>query len=61
MTALNPVLTIGRQMTEILMRNKGLSRKAANEKALAMLESVGIADAPRRFKQYPHEFSGGMR
>ncbi|MFU0964669.1 ABC transporter ATP-binding protein [Kluyvera ascorbata] len=61
MTALNPVLTIGRQMTEILMRNKGLSRKASNEKALAMLESVGIADAPRRFKQYPHEFSGGMR
>lgn len=61
MTALNPVLTIGRQMTEILMRNKGLSRKAANQKALAMLESVGIADAPRRFKQYPHEFSGGMR
>ena len=61
MTALNPVLTIGRQMTEILLRNKGLSRKAANEKALAMLESVGIADAPRRFKQYPHEFSGGMR
>ena len=61
MTALNPVLTIGRQMTEILMRNKGLSRKAANEKALAMLESVGSADAPRRFKQYPHEFSGGMR
>ncbi|WP_052283792.1 ABC transporter ATP-binding protein [Kluyvera genomosp. 1] len=61
MTALNPVLTIGRQMSEILMRNKGLSRKAANQKALAMLESVGIADAPRRFKQYPHEFSGGMR
>lgn len=61
MTALNPVLTIGRQMTEILMRNKGLSRKAANQKALAMLESVGIADASRRFKQYPHEFSGGMR
>ena len=61
MTALNPVLTIGRQMTEILIRNKRLSRKAANQKALAMLESVGIADAPRRFKQYPHEFSGGMR
>ena len=61
MTALNPVLTIGRQMTEILIRNKRLSRKAANQTALAMLESVGIADAPRRFKQYPHEFSGGMR
>lgn len=61
MTALNPVLTIGRQMTEILMRNKGLSRSAAKEKALAMLDSVGIADASRRFNQYPHEFSGGMR
>ncbi|MEX3018989.1 ABC transporter ATP-binding protein [Kluyvera sp. STS39-E] len=61
MTALNPVLTIGHQMAEILMRNKGLSRKSAREKALAMLDSVGIADAPRRFNQYPHEFSGGMR
>lgn len=61
MTALNPVLTIGRQMTEILMRNKGLGRSAAKAKALAMLDSVGIADASRRFNQYPHEFSGGMR
>lgn len=61
MTALNPVLTIGRQMTEILMRNKGLDRRAAKVKALAMLESVGIADVERRFSQYPHEFSGGMR
>lgn len=61
MTALNPVLTIGRQMTEILMRNKGLNRRAAKEKAIDMLNSVGIADAGRRFSQYPHEFSGGMR
>lgn len=61
MTALNPVLTIGKQMSEILIRNKGLSRKAAKAAAIAMLEKVGIAEAERRYGQYPHEFSGGMR
>ncbi|MBB1202735.1 ABC transporter ATP-binding protein [Enterobacteriaceae bacterium 89] len=61
MTALNPVLTIGRQMTEILVRNKGLLKREAKAKALEMLDRVGIADAERRFDQYPHEFSGGMR
>ncbi len=61
MTALNPVLTIGKQMAEILMRNKGLSKKAAKAAAIAMLEQVGIAGAERRYDQYPHEFSGGMR
>jgi peptide/nickel transport system ATP-binding protein len=61
MTALNPVLTIGKQMAEILMRNKGLSKKAAKAAAIAMLEQVGIAEAERRYDQYPHEFSGGMR
>jgi peptide/nickel transport system ATP-binding protein len=61
MTALNPVLTIGRQMSEILVRNKKLSKKAAKAAALAMLEQVGIAEAERRYNQYPHEFSGGMR
>jgi peptide/nickel transport system ATP-binding protein len=61
MTALNPVLTIGRQMAEILIRNKKLSKKAAKAAALAMLEQVGIAEAERRYNQYPHEFSGGMR
>ncbi|MDK9354919.1 ABC transporter ATP-binding protein [Lelliottia sp. V106_10] len=61
MTALNPVVTIGRQMTEILVRNKGLSKKAARAAAIAMLDQVGIAEAERRFEQYPHEFSGGMR
>ncbi|MDK9587327.1 ABC transporter ATP-binding protein [Lelliottia wanjuensis] len=61
MTALNPVVTIGRQMTEILVRNKGLSKKAARATAIAMLDQVGIAEAERRFDQYPHEFSGGMR
>ncbi|HHK9551995.1 ABC transporter ATP-binding protein [Enterobacter sichuanensis] len=61
MTALNPVLTIGKQMAEILMRNKGLSKKAAKAAAIAMLQQVGIAEAERRYDQYPHEFSGGMR
>ncbi len=61
MTALNPVLTIGRQMSEILVRNKGLSKRAAKAAAIAMLDRVGIADAARRYDQYPHEFSGGMR
>ncbi|WP_320705015.1 ABC transporter ATP-binding protein [Enterobacter asburiae] len=61
MTALNPVLTIGKQMAEILMRNKGLSKKAAKAAAIAMLEQVGIAEAERRYDHYPHEFSGGMR
>ena len=61
MTALNPVLTIGKQMSEILMRNKGLTKRAAKAAAIAMLEQVGIAEAERRYDQYPHEFSGGMR
>ena len=61
MTALNPVLTIGKQMSEILVRNKKLSKKAAKAASIAMLEQVGIADADRRYGQYPHEFSGGMR
>ncbi|ASV56857.1 Oligopeptide transport system permease protein OppB [Lelliottia jeotgali] len=61
MTALNPVVTIGKQMAEILVRNKGLSKKAAKASAIAMLEKVGIAEAERRYDQYPHEFSGGMR
>ena len=61
MTALNPVVTIGRQMSEILIRNKGLSKKAAKAAAIAMLDQVGIAEAERRYDQFPHEFSGGMR
>jgi peptide/nickel transport system ATP-binding protein len=61
MTALNPVVTIGRQMSEILIRNKGLSKKVAKAAAIAMLDQVGIAEAERRYDQFPHEFSGGMR
>lgn len=61
MTALNPVLTIGKQMSEILVRNQNLSKKAAKEKSIAMLQQVGIGNAEQRYNQYPHEFSGGMR
>ncbi|MGE0421987.1 MAG: ABC transporter ATP-binding protein [Reyranellaceae bacterium] len=61
MTSLNPVLTIGRQITEVLEQHQGADREAAQKRALELLEMVGIADAPRRLKQYPHQLSGGMR
>jgi oligopeptide transport system ATP-binding protein len=61
MTALNPLLTIGRQMTEITELHLGLTRKAAETRAIEYLEMVGIPDAPQRLSAYPHEFSGGMR
>ncbi|MDI6811921.1 MAG: ABC transporter ATP-binding protein [Desulfitobacteriaceae bacterium] len=61
MTSLNPVLTVGRQMTEVLQRHEGLSRGEALKRSQDYLELVGIPNAERRLKQYPHEFSGGMR
>ena len=61
MSALNPVLTIGAQITERLRRHLGLSRKAAKARAIELLEQVGIADAPSRIKTWPHQLSGGMR
>jgi oligopeptide/dipeptide ABC transporter ATP-binding protein len=61
MTSLNPVLTIGRQITETLEQHRGLSRAAAYQRAMELLVMVGIADAGRRLKQYPHQLSGGMR
>ncbi|MFI5001261.1 MAG: ABC transporter ATP-binding protein [Reyranellales bacterium] len=61
MTSLNPVLTIGRQITEVLEQHQGASRDAAERRALELLEMVGIADAGRRLRQYPHQLSGGMR
>jgi len=61
MTALNPYLTVERQMTEVLQWHKGLDRKAARQRALAMLDAVKIPDAAGRISRYPHEFSGGMR
>ena len=61
MTSLNPVLTIGRQITEVLEQHQGADRPAAERRALELLEMVGIADAGRRLRQYPHQLSGGMR
>jgi ABC-type glutathione transport system ATPase component len=61
MTSLNPVLTIGRQMTESLVAHGHASEAEARQRAVTMLERVGIRDTPRRLRQYPHELSGGMR
>ena len=61
MTALNPYLRVGTQMTEVLTRHKGLTTAQAREKSIEALQSVHIPDAARRIDRYPHEFSGGMR
>lgn len=61
MTSLNPVLKIGFQIEEVLRKHQNLSKKEAEEKAVQMLEKVGIPDSERRARCYPHEFSGGMR
>lgn len=62
MTALNPLKTIGAQIVEsIRTRDKKISYKNAKMEAIGYLEEVGIKEPERRFKQYPHEFSGGMR
>jgi oligopeptide/dipeptide ABC transporter ATP-binding protein len=61
MTSLNPVLTIGRQITETIEQHRGADRAAAQKRAAELLSLVGIADPARRLKQYPHQLSGGMR
>ncbi|MGR3503901.1 ABC transporter ATP-binding protein [Pseudaestuariivita sp.] len=61
MTALNPVFTVGRQLTEGLRLHKGLSQKAADARATELLRQVRIPEPERRMEQYPHELSGGMR
>ncbi|MEL7100549.1 MAG: ABC transporter ATP-binding protein [Pseudomonadota bacterium] len=61
MTALNPVFTVGRQLTEGLRLHKGMSGKEADDRALELLRQVRIPEPERRLKQYPHELSGGMR
>lgn len=61
MTSLNPVLTIGRQITEPLLLHTELDKKGAKERAAELLDMVGIPDARSRLKAYPHELSGGMR
>ena len=61
MTSLNPVISIGRQLTEGMRLHLGLDRQAAQGRAVELLGMVGISDPERRLKQYPHHFSGGMR
>jgi oligopeptide transport system ATP-binding protein len=61
MTSLNPVFTIGSQIREPIQVHLGLSRKEARKRAVELLEMVEIPQAERRYKMYPHEFSGGMR
>jgi len=61
MTALNPVVRVGRQITESLRLRAGLDRKAAYETSVALLKSVGIPAPELRLRAYPHELSGGMR
>jgi oligopeptide/dipeptide ABC transporter ATP-binding protein len=61
MTSLNPVLTIGRQIREALETHFGMNRKAADERAAELIDRVGIPSAETRLRDYPHQFSGGMR
>jgi len=61
MTALNPMRRVGSQIEEVLLLNQKTNRKEAKAGALALMEKVGIKDALKRYRQYPHEFSGGMR
>ena len=61
MTSLNPLLTVGRQLTEVLEVHERLSRREARKRAAAGLAAVGIPEPERRLDQYPHELSGGMR
>lgn len=61
MTSLNPLKTIGRQVQEAIELHQNLRGESAKKKAIEYLEDVGIPEARKRFKQYPHEFSGGMR
>ena len=61
MTSLNPLKTVGKQIQEALELHQNLHGRAAREKTTEILSDVGISEPERRYKQYPHEFSGGMR
>lgn len=61
MTALNPVLTIGRQLDEQIIKHKKVSQKESQERAIEMLNLVGIPSPSERYSSYPHQLSGGMR
>ena len=61
LSALNPIMKIGKQITEVLRLNRGMNRKEAKAEALRIMKDVGIPEAEKRFDQYPFQFSGGMR
>src|SRR5690625_263931 len=61
MTSLNPTMRIGKQITEGLFKHQQMSQRKAHERAIELLRLVGIPNPERRIKQFPHEFSGGMR
>tara|TARA_Y100001970_G_scaffold41597_1_gene51524 strand:+ start:6865 stop:7851 length:987 start_codon:yes stop_codon:yes gene_type:complete len=61
MTSLNPVLKIGYQMNEVLIKHENLTEEEATKKSVEMLNAVGIPDPKKRINEYPHQFSGGMR
>lgn len=61
MTSLNPTMTVGKQIMEPIIKHQKLSKSEAREKAVKLLDLVGIPNPEIRFKQYPHQFSGGMR
>lgn len=61
MTSLNPLIKIGEQITEVIIRHQNISKAEAKERAIQIMTQVGINSPEMRFKQYPHEFSGGMQ
>ena len=61
MTSLNPVLKIGYQMNEVLIKHENLNTEEATARSIAMLDAVGIPEPEKRINEYPHQFSGGMR
>lgn len=61
MTSLNPVFTVGNQISDVIKRHQGLSKSEAKAKTIEMLKMVGIPSPEERYNNYPHEFSGGMR
>ncbi|MCF7551661.1 ABC transporter ATP-binding protein [Pseudonocardia sp. WMMC193] len=61
LSSLNPVITVGLQITEVLTRHRGMDKKAARAEAVELLDRVGIPDPRRRLDAYPHQLSGGMR
>ena len=61
MTSLNPVTTIGKQLTETIRQHKGVNKQKARKEAITMLREVGIPEPEQRMREYPHQMSGGMR